>query len=334
MKTISIQLNNTSYPVYLGRGLLSNIDRYIDVDRQIVIITDDFIPKTYLNIIKSKIRSPIVFEVPRGENSKSIETVYSIINQMVKSNITRKALIIGLGGGVIGDLSGFIASVYLRGVDLIQIPTTLLAQIDSSIGGKVGINSDTMKNSIGSFYHPKMIITDLDTLQTLSAREFSNGISEMIKYGMISDKSLFLALLKDGIQKDNLDLFIEKCILIKISYIKEDEYDLGRRQILNYGHTIGHAIEQDSNYSLLHGESIAIGMAQMSRAYPFHEQLIQLLKNFNLPYEYNKNLTSIQKYIRTDKKIFDNTLNLIIVEELGKGFIRPINVNDIRKYLR
>jgi len=333
MVTIDIQLNEYSYPIHIGHGLLSTIDTLIDVSRQIVIITDDFIPKIYLNTIQSKLNSPLVFEVPNGENSKSMEIVYSIINEMLESNITRKCLVIALGGGVIGDLAGFISSIYMRGVDFIQIPTTLLSQIDSSVGGKVGINSDTMKNSIGSFYQPKMVIIDIDTLQTLSKRQFNNGIAEMIKYGMIADKSLFSALLNNGVSEETLDLYIQKCINIKKSYVQNDVYDQGKRQILNYGHTIGHAIEQDSKYSILHGESIAIGMVQMSKGRPFYNQLISLLTKYSLPIEYKKELTKLIKYIKTDKKVLNNILNLIVVEELGKGFIKPININDIRKYL-
>lgn len=333
MKTINILIKDISYPVHIKYGLLSDIGTYIDLNRQIIIITDDFIPKIYLNTIKAKMNLPMIFEVPQGENSKSMEIVYSIIDEMVTSNITRDCLILALGGGVIGDLAGFIASIYMRGVDFIQIPTTLLSQIDSSVGGKVGINSETMKNAIGSFYQPKMILIDPDTLQTLSKREFNNGIAEMIKYGMIADKSLFLDLLQEDIHKDNLDSYIEKCINIKKRYVVNDVFDKGERQLLNYGHTIGHAIEQDSNYSLLHGESIAIGMAQMSKGYEFHEQLIDLLNKFNLPYKYNKDLSNLLKYIKTDKKVNNDILNLILVKELGKGVIKPIKTNEIRKYL-
>ena len=215
MKKISIPIKNNPYDVYINRGLLFDLSSYIDLNKEIVIITDDFIPKIYLNTIKEKMSNLRVFEVPHGEKSKSMDTAYSILNKMVNYKITRNCLIIALGGGVIGDLAGFIASIYMRGVDFIQIPTTLLSQIDSSVGGKVGINSSNMKNAIGSFYQPRMVLIDPDTLTTLSKREFNNGIAEMIKYGMIADETLFMNLLENNLLT-NIEDYIEKCIIIKI----------------------------------------------------------------------------------------------------------------------
>ncbi|MCD6482433.1 MAG: 3-dehydroquinate synthase, partial [Candidatus Izimaplasma sp.] len=220
MKKISIPIKNNPYDVYINRGLLFDLSSYIDLNKEIVIITDDFIPKIYLNTIKEKMSNLRVFEVPHGEKSKSMDTAYSILNKMVNYKITRNCLIIALGGGVIGDLAGFIASIYMRGVDFIQIPTTLLSQIDSSVGGKVGINSSNMKNAIGSFYQPRMVLIDPDTLTTLSKREFNNGIAEMIKYGMIADETLFMNLLENNLLT-NIEDYIEKCIIIKRSFILE-----------------------------------------------------------------------------------------------------------------
>ena len=273
-----------------------------------------------------------VFEVPHGEKSKSMETAYSILDKMVNYKITRNCLIIALGGGVIGDLSGFIASIYMRGVDFIQIPTTLLSQIDSSVGGKVGINSSNMKNAIGSFYQPKMVLIDPDTLTTLSKKEFSNGIAEMIKYGMISDKTLFINLLENNLLT-NIEKYIEKCIIIKKSFVVDDVFDKGKRQALNFGHTIGHAIEKHSNYSLLHGEAISIGMVLMSKNYIYHDDLIKVLKKYNLPIKYEYDKTEILEYIKTDKKATINSINIVLVEKIGSSIIKNIEFEEIEKYL-
>jgi len=332
MKTISIPIKDNSYDVYINRGILSDISNYIDVNRQIVIITDDFIPKTYLNTIKEKMNNPLIFEVPQGETSKSMEIAYSIIENMIDSQITRKCLVIGLGGGVIGDLSGFIASIYMRGVDFIQIPTTLLSQIDSSIGGKVGVNAINMKNAIGSFYQPKLVLIDPNTLSTLSEREFNNGMAEMIKYGMIASKSLFNDILAENVNK-NIEDYIEKCINIKKDIVINDVYDKGDRQLLNFGHTIGHAIEKYSDFSLLHGESISLGMILMSKKYNYYNDLIKILKKYSLPVQYEYNKEQIFKYIKTDKKASQNSLNIVLVEELGTSIIKKINIKEIKNYL-
>ncbi len=332
MIKINIPIKDASYNVYINHGLLFNLSSYIDLNREIVIITDDFIPKIYLNTIKKKMSNSRVFEVPHGEKSKSMETAYSILDKMVNYKITRNCLIIALGGGVIGDLSGFIASIYMRGVDFIQIPTTLLSQIDSSVGGKVGINSSNMKNAIGSFYQPKMVLIDPDTLTTLSKKEFSNGIAEMIKYGMISDKTLFINLLENNLLT-NIEKYIEKCIIIKKSFVVDDVFDKGKRQALNFGHTIGHAIEKHSNYSLLHGEAISIGMVLMSKNYIYHDDLIKVLKKYNLPIKYEYDKTEILEYIKTDKKATINSINIVLVEKIGSSIIKNIEFEEIEKYL-
>ena len=332
MKTINIPIKDNSYNVYIKRGLLSDISSYIDLNREIIVITDDFIPKIYLNTIKENMSNLQIFEVPQGEKSKSMEIAYSIIDDMIDSKITKKCLIIALGGGVVGDLAGFIASIYMRGVDFIQIPTTLLSQIDSSIGGKVGINATNMKNAIGSFYQPQLVLIDPDTLKTLSSREFNNGIAEMIKYGLIADKSIFTDLLEKDIIP-NIEDYIEKCIIIKKNYVINDVFDQKERQILNFGHTIGHAIEKYSNYKLLHGESISIGMTLMSKKYNYYDNLVKTLVKYSLPFNYEYNKEEIYDYIKTDKKATSNSLNIVLVEEVGKGFIKKIAIKDIKNYL-
>ncbi len=330
MKKINVPLEKNSYDVIIKRGLLSHINDFIDASREIVIISDDNIPKKYIDEIKPQLNNPLTLFVPQGETSKSMETAYSLVNQMIENKITRGCLIIALGGGVIGDLSGFVASIYLRGVDYIQIPTTLLSQVDSSVGGKVAVNAEKMKNAIGYFKQPIKVLIDTNTLKTLDQRQVSSGIAEMIKYGLIASKSLFNALLNNNVF-DNIEEYIYECIKIKKDIVVQDEFDYGTRQLLNYGHTIGHAIEQYSNYDLLHGEAISIGMTLMSNGYSFSKDLKKVLTKYNLPtsYEYDKEV--IYDLVRTDKKANKTNMNIIIVEEVGNGLIKPINISQIKE---
>lgn len=332
MRKIKVQIPGKEYDIFIQQGILSNIDEYIEKEKELVIITDDNIPTIYLNTIAPKLGNPLVLSVPQGESSKSIKTAYNLINRMLEHKITRGATVIALGGGVIGDLAGFVASIYMRGIDFIQIPTTLLSQIDSSVGGKVGINAEKMKNAIGSFKQPKLVLIDSLVLETLDERQVNSGLSEMIKYGLISSKSLFVDLLEKDVLSD-IDKYIFDCLTIKANIVVGDEFDYGNRQLLNYGHTIGHAIEQESNYLLLHGEAIAIGMMLMAKGTKFENQLYTLLNKYNLPTEHNYNKDNLYQYIVTDKKVTGEILNIILVEEPGKAFIKPINKENIKEKL-
>ena len=327
---VHVPIKAKEYDILIKKGILSDINQYIDTSRQIVIISDDNIPKKYINILLSKLDNPLSLFIPEGEQSKSMEMASILINQLLENKITRSATIIALGGGVVGDLVGFVSSIYLRGVDYIQIPTTLLSQIDSSVGGKVGVNTKTMKNAIGAFKQPKLVLIDPDTLSTLDQRQISSGISEMIKYALIASKPLFKELEENNIL-DNIEHYIATCVSIKKDLVVQDEYDYGLRQLLNYGHTIGHAIEQYSNYELLHGEAIAIGMVQMAKQKAFYQDLVTVLHKYNLPTQYEYDKETIFQLIQTDKKASNQRLNIILVDEVGKGYIKPINISDIKE---
>lgn len=332
MRKIHVPIKGKEYDVIIEKGILSSIDTYIDKSKELVIITDNNIPKVYLDNIAPILGHPLILYVPQGESSKSIKMVYSLINDMILHKITRGATLIAFGGGVVGDLCGFVASIYMRGIDFIQIPTTLLAQIDSSVGGKVGVNAEKMKNAIGSFKQPKLVLIDSTVLETLDEKQINNGLAEMIKYGLIARKSLFEDLLYNNIF-DDIDKYIYDCVKIKTEFVVTDEYDLGLRQLLNYGHTIGHAIEQESQYKLLHGESIAIGMMLVAKGQLFEKDLEKTLKKYNLPTTHSQNKDNLYNYIVTDKKVIGDTLNLIMVEEPGNAFIKPIRKEEIKKKL-
>jgi 3-dehydroquinate synthase len=332
MMKIPVLLPGKEYDIIIEKGALSHIQDYIDPTREIVIISDDFIPKKYVDAIAPLLGNPLVLFVPQGEASKSMEMANLLIEKLLANGITRHALLIALGGGVIGDLVGFVASIYMRGVDYIQIPTTLLSQIDSSVGGKVGVNASTMKNAVGSFKQPKLVVIDSTVLETLDPRQLNSGIAEMIKYGLIASKSLFEALLKEDILVD-IDPYIYECVSIKKDVVLMDEFDTGKRQILNYGHTIGHALEQASNYSLLHGEAVALGMVHMAKDKPFYETLVKTLTKYNLPTSYEYNKDQLFQLIKTDKKASKTNLNIILVDEVGNGYIKPIEISQIHSYM-
>lgn len=332
MKKIHVPIKGKEYDVIIGKGLLERIEDFLSQEEDYIIITDKNIPTDYINKLQSKLSILHIYTITPGEYSKSMETANILLNKLVDDNIQRSINVIALGGGVVGDLAGFVASTYMRGVNFIQIPTSLLAQVDSSVGGKVGINAKNMKNAIGSFHQPKIVIIDPNTLQTLEPRHFNNGVAEIIKHGMIAGKALFNDLLEKDIL-ENIEDIIYQSISIKRDVVIQDEYDTGIRNLLNFGHTIGHAIEQASNYDLLHGEAISLGMQIISKGYDYEPKLNKLLTKYSLikDFEYNKDV--LYGYIKTDKKINNNFLNMVLVEEIGNGFIKQISIEEILEYM-
>ena len=321
MKSINIESKNGNYRIVIESGLLNHVQDFLDVDKTYIIITDDMIPTLYINQLISSLNKYMIIKFPAGEQSKSLKEYQKIISIMQENNVSRDACIIALGGGVTGDLSGFIASTYMRGIDYIQIPTSLLAQIDSSVGGKVAINTELAKNSIGQFYSPSLVLIDPITLQTLDERQFNNGMAEMIKYGMIHSLNLFEEIETQNI-KDNLEHFIYESLSIKRYYVENDEFDHSIRQILNFGHTFGHAYESLYRYEkYLHGEAVALGMLKVCNNYDVRRRLIAVLKKYNLPIEDSASDLDLIPYIKNDKKNTSNYLNLIIVDKIGKAMI-------------
>jgi len=277
MKKVKVRLNSHSYEIHIGSGVLRQTGhqlKELGFAGKVVIITNPIVKKLYGNALKQSLTkdgfTAIILEVPDGEEQKSLETAGRLYHGLTGHYAERTTPILALGGGVIGDLAGFVAATYLRGVPLIQIPTTLLAQVDSSIGGKVAVNHGQLKNEIGAFYQPRLVITDIDTLKTLTPKEFANGLAEVIKSAVIWDKEFFAYLERNLDQIKSLDArLLEETVFrsakIKAEIVEKDERELGLRSILNYGHTIGHAIESASDFKMEHGEAIAIGMLAAGR---------------------------------------------------------------------
>ena len=270
-----VNLKEKSYPIYIEQGLLHQVGEKIKAiyqGKKIAVITDDQVNHYYGEIVKSQLEKDYavtIVEMPHGEKSKSFDVLPALYKQLLDFNLTRSDLIVALGGGVIGDLAGFIAATYLRGIPFVQIPTSLLAQVDSSVGGKVAVDLPSGKNLVGAFHHPKLVLIDPLVLKTLEPRFIHDGMGEVIKYGCIKDAALFdqLAAYQDfnDLYKD-IDEIIYRCIDIKRIVVENDEKDFGDRLILNFGHTLAHTIEQYYHYeSYSHGEAVAIGMYQLTK---------------------------------------------------------------------
>ncbi len=335
------------YNVNIGSGFLDSVGEKIkELKRpcRVVIISDDMVFPLYGERVKSSLEvsgySVCEFIVPHGEESKSFENYETILEYCAENSITRTDLFIALGGGVVGDLTGFVASTYLRGVDFVQIPTTVLAMVDSSVGGKTGINLKAGKNLCGAFYQPIAVFADCETLKTLSQETFNEGCAEIIKYGMILDKD-FLAFLQANEIKENIEYVIKRCVEIKRDVVSHDEFEKGERKLLNFGHTIGHAIEKSSNLTISHGNAVAIGMVIATKgAYEvgmseedFSDVLLPILKKNNLPTTCDFSAEELYMAALSDKKRSFDTMSLIVPEELGLCKIMKLPVEDLQNFI-
>ena len=347
---LKVDLKDRSYPIIIEKGLINRVSeeiRKVYKGKKIFIITDDNVNKYYGGKISGELKKND-FEVKLlalkpGEETKNFNTLPIVYNELLDFNLTRSDLIIALGGGVIGDLAGFVASTYLRGVDFVQIPTSLLAQVDSSVGGKVAVDLDRGKNLVGSFYHPKCVLIDPDVLNTLEDRFFIDGMAEVIKYGCIKDKEFFdyLEKMENNQQLiNNMEVVIHKCCDIKRQVVENDEKDKGERMLLNFGHTLGHAIEQYYNYTKYsHGEGVAIGMYVISKISEekgltkkgTSQRIKDILVKYNLPYELDVNIEETLEAINLDKKKLGNDLNVIILKEIGSSEIYKTTAEFFKK---
>lgn len=353
MKTLNINLINKNYTIYIKRNILSEIGHYLSSNfkgNKIAIISDynliDLYGSSLLKIIENNGFKTNLIAIKPGEASKTITCLKQIFNELSSFKIGREDLILTFGGGVVGDLGGFAASTYLRGIHYIQIPTSLLAQVDSSIGGKVAVDLPEGKNLIGSFYHPDAVFIDPDLLKTLDKRFFHDGLAEVIKYGCIKEESILdkLQSYKNDIELlDNIEDLIYMCCSIKKSLVEADEKDFGERMLLNFGHTLGHGIEKYYNYEkYTHGEAVGIGMLEITRKSELlgitqkgTSNIIELLlKKYNLPTQLPlMNISVLLDTIALDKKNYGMNINLILLKKLGEGFIKKVNSKDISLYI-
>ncbi len=329
---LSLNLEQDSYDIVVERGVLQKAGELLDLDRKVLVVTDDGVPANYAKTILSQCREGVLVTLPAGESTKNFASFRMLLSKMLEASFTRKDCVVAVGGGVVGDLSGFAAACYMRGIDFYNIPTTLLSQVDSSIGGKTAIDLDGVKNIVGAFYQPKKVLIDPDTLKTLDKRQFSAGMAEVIKMALTSNANLF-ALIRDSkdIEAD-LEEIIVSALQIKKDVVEQDPKENGLRKILNFGHTIGHAIESLEDGRLLHGECVALGMLPMCEE-SVRKELLPLLKKFDLPTTYDKDKQQLMPLILHDKKMQKDSLSVIYVPQIGRYEIRNIQPEEMEALL-
>lgn len=346
MKKIQVNASR-NYDIVIDAGLLEKAGKYclpFCPNKRAAIITDDTVAPLYLDTVENSLNSTgietIHYIIPSGEASKNGENFLAILNFLAEHQITRTDTVIALGGGVVGDLTGFVAASYLRGIGFIQIPTTLLAMVDSSVGGKTAIDLNVGKNLAGAFYQPQLVLCDYLTLNTLSKEIFAEGCAEVIKYAILNSPSLFNHLEQNLLDFDR-EMVIAECVSMKRDIVNRDEFESGPRKFLNLGHTVGHAIEHRSAFTLSHGQAVSIGLsiiATCSENAGFCnaetvKSINRILKNFNLPITTDYALDELVDIMLSDKKRDGKKLTFVVPESVGKCVLHAINIADIKTFL-
>ena len=347
MKTVHIDASK-SYDVRIGRGLLDDCGRQI-AERvrcaSAAVVADDTVYALYGERVCASLEAAgvrtVCYVFPHGEKSKNLLEYAKILNFLAENRVTRADALIALGGGVTGDLGGFAAATYLRGIPFVQLPTTLLAAVDSSVGGKTAVDLPAGKNLAGAFYQPELVLCDLDTLDSLPREIFLDGCAEVIKYAVLGSRELF-ALLADIPSGKGREEVTARCVEMKRDFVQSDELDRGARQMLNLGHTFGHAVEASSRFTLSHGKSVAIGMAMILRAAcsrglcsaETRDAVIALLQRYGLPTECPYPADMLLGALSADKKIFGTRLNLVVPTDIGACRLLPVGVDELSGWLR
>ncbi|MEM0361987.1 MAG: 3-dehydroquinate synthase [Sulfolobales archaeon] len=348
VREILLKTKTKEYPIYVGRGIIDRLPKLMDEfknSRKCAIITNKIVNSIYGEYVKDLLVGSgyitHIIEVPNGEECKDLKVVEEVYNSLISLRFDRYSTVIALGGGSVGDLSGFVAATYMRGINYVQVPTTLLAQVDASIGGKAAINLPKGKNLVGVFYHPNFVLVDVDFLKTHEPRDFKSGLAEVIKYGIIMDREFFYYVIRNkdrliDVGSDELLHAIHRCCQLKASVVSKDEFDReGIRAILNFGHTIGHAIEAYSNFALRHGEAVAIGMcyeAKISAAMGITKESVaddvcNSLSSLGLPTSIGRDveLSKLVELMRRDKKSVSGRIAMVLLKDIGESFL----MNDV-----
>lgn len=340
METNRIQVNTgRPYSVVVGSGLLSSCGEYVRAvskAKVAAIVTDDNVAPLYAQTVEDSLRAQgfetAMYVIPHGEQSKCLDSLGKLYSFFSQAGLTRSDVIIALGGGVVGDLAGFAAATYLRGVRYVQIPTTLLAQVDSSVGGKTAVDIPEGKNLAGAFWQPSLVLCDVDTLKTLPPETFSDGAAEVVKYGAIWDDGLFDRLYDGALETDTAAI-IARCIEIKRDVVEKDEFDTGVRALLNFGHTLGHAIERESGYTVPHGRAVAVGMVLLTQAAERNgltkqgctDRIAACLTRYGLPTSCDYSLEKLYPHCLSDKKREGSDITLVLLKEIGTAYTHRIS---------
>ena len=331
---MKVDLGQRGYDIIIERGALGRVGELLRLDRRALIVTDSGVPIEYANAVASACKEPTVVIVETGEGSKSFHVLEKLCRAMLEQGFTRGDCVVAVGGGVVGDLSGFAAASYMRGIDFYNIPTTILSQVDSSIGGKVAINLESVKNIVGAFYQPKRVVIDPDVLKTLPKRQVANGFAEAIKMGLTSDEKLF-EIFEHGDPYNEIDEIIVRSLAVKKSVVEEDERETGLRKILNFGHTVGHGIESEGELSgLLHGECVGLGMLPMCSD-NVRERLLSVLKKVGLPVETDVDIDKVISAIAHDKKVESSgVITVTAVKNVGEFELIEMPIEALNEKIR
>ncbi len=329
---LPVDLKTNAYEIVLERGCLHRVAERLDLDRRVLIVTDDGVPEQYAAAVAEQCARPDILRIPQGEASKNFEQLQGILARMLELDFTRGDCVVAVGGGVVGDLAGFAASVYMRGVDFYNLPTTVLSMVDSSVGGKTAIDLNGIKNVVGSFYQPKKVLIDPNVLDTLPRRQISNGLAEAVKMALTSDSALF-ELFETGDPLAEIDTVIERSLRIKSDVVVQDEKEQDLRKILNFGHTIGHGIESFAGPDgLYHGECVALGMIPMC-APAVRQRLIPVLEKLALPTSYPLDEEAVYRALLHDKKARGTKITVIRVEQVGSFRMEQADPESLRQSL-
>ncbi len=339
MKTVTVHTSKT-YEVKIGHGLVDTIGQELAqlASGKVLVVTDETVAPLYLarayQSLKNAGFAVYTAAVPAGEGSKDIKYYVNLLNLLAEKNLTRSDTVIALGGGVIGDLSGFAAASYLRGVRFVQIPTTLLAMVDSSVGGKTAVNLASGKNQVGAFYQPSLVLCDLDLLDTLPEEVFRAGCAEVIKTAILFDEDLFAHLQEKGLDFDR-EAVIARCVECKRDIVCADEFDRGQRQLLNLGHTVAHAIESLTDYIIPHGQAVAVGCAVFARAFAEdQEKIVKLLEQFSLPTATDFSAKVLANAALSDKKRQEDKITVVVPHAVGRCELKTIRIEELEAIIK
>ncbi len=329
-----MELKERGYDITVGAGILDEAKNLFNLERRVFILTDTGVPREYSEKIKKAGEEAVIYTVPMGESSKSLDVLRLVLTEMMKFGMGRGDALVAVGGGVVGDLGGFAAATYMRGIDFYGVPTTLLSQVDSSIGGKTAVNLSEVKNIVGAFHQPRGVLIDTDTLITLPKRQISNGLAEAIKMAATFDAALFKRLEREGFSAENAEDIITASLKIKKAVVEEDEREAGLRKVLNFGHTLGHGIEAEEELrGLFHGECVALGMVPMISAEE-RGRLVGLCQRVGLPMDYKYDVGRALSYVTHDKKCQSGYLSVILVEKIGSFKIEKMSLSDFERAVR
>ena len=326
---ITVELGKNSYTVTVLRGALACAGQYMNLSRKVLVVTDSGVPASYAQTVAAQCAEAVVVTVPQGESSKNFDNYRKLCSAMLEKGFTRSDCVVAVGGGVVGDLAGFAAATFMRGIDFYNIPTTVLSQVDSSVGGKTAIDLDGIKNCVGAFHQPKAVLIDPDVLATLPQRQMANGLAEVVKMAVNFDEDL-LCLLEEGDFLSRMEEIIAASVKIKAAVVMADEKEAGLRRVLNFGHTIGHGIETAAAGQLYHGECVALGMLSMCSD-DLRPRVKALLEKLGLPTVCQVDPDAVWAAIGHDKKLSGNQITVVYAPEAGSFQLRSMPVEDLKE---